>query len=709
MSRSRAVRVRTRGWSVTGTALGAVLLLLGVLAGVVNRQILDGSRFAAHVDALRRDPAVARQIGTAISDRVIAADPNLVAVRPLLEATATSLAASPAFGPIARASAAQLHQAFTTDHSGQVVLRLADVGAVLAGVLPAVSPTAAGRLPADLDVTLARVGGQTFAARTIHLARVVGLLAWLLPLLALLAFAAGIGLAPDRARAVVRTGWGVVTAGAGVGLVAFAGAIYASLADQDTLRGALIASGWRQFGGALWWAAALVIVGGGLLVAAATAQISEIDLVAQARQLGRWLIRRPQRPSARIGRGIALIVVGAGAVFRPALMFEVLAAALGLVLLIVGVGEIAAAAGGRQPARMAPESTAPTLRTRWWVPTVAAVAAVALVIGLVAVGAAPVEREIGPAAVSTSACNGHVELCDRRYSDVAFPATHNAMSAADEPGWFIPEQPTGLVGQLAAGIRVLLFDTWYGQTTDRPGIVATAPGNYAPALAEAKRDFGPDVVASALRIRNAVTKTPTGPIRPYLCHGLCEIGATHWEPEMQRVRAWLAANPREVVTFFIEDNVTPADTAALFDRAGLLPSVYTQAPGQPWPTLRQMIDSGRRLVVLMENHAGGATYPWLLPGFDWVQDTPFSNPTVADLSCARNRGSPSSPLLLVNYWLNNYQALVSDARKINAHDRLWPYLMRCRQERGRIPNYVAVNFFDEGDVFRAVDQLNGLH
>jgi hypothetical protein len=35
--------------------------------------------------------------------------------------------------------------------------------------------------------------------------------------------------------------------------------------------------------------------------------------------------------------------------------------------------------------------------------------------------------------------------------------------------------------------------------------------------------------------------------------------------------------------------------------------------------------------------------------------------------------------------------------------------MRCRQERGRIPNYVAVNFFDEGDVFRAVDQLNGLH
>jgi hypothetical protein len=38
---------------------------------------------------------------------------------------------------------------------------------------------------------------------------------------------------------------------------------------------------------------------------------------------------------------------------------------------------------------------------------------------------------------------------------------------------------------------------------------------------------------------------------------------------------------------------------------------------------------------------------------------------------------------------------------------MWPYVERCRNERGRLPNYVAVNFYDQGGVFRVVDRLNG--
>lgn len=63
---------------------------------------------------------------------------------------------------------------------------------------------------------------------------------------------------------------------------------------------------------------------------------------------------------------------------------------------------------------------------------------------------------------------------------------------------------------------------------------------------------------------------------------------------------------------------------------------------------------------------------------------------------------------MVNYWLNNPQSFVSDARRINAFDVLWPFLQRCQSERDHIPNFVAVNFFDQGGVFRAVDRLNGI-
>ena len=41
----------------------------------------------------------------------------------------------------------------------------------------------------------------------------------------------------------------------------------------------------------------------------------------------------------------------------------------------------------------------------------------------------------------------------------------------------------GLIAQLDAGVRVLLIDTWYGQSTDRRGMVATADESREEALA----------------------------------------------------------------------------------------------------------------------------------------------------------------------------------------------------------------------------------
>lgn len=149
-------------------------------------------------------------------------------------------------------------------------------------------------------------------------------------------------------------------------------------------------------------------------------------------------------------------------------------------------------------------------------------------------------------------------------------------------------------------MRVLLIDTWYGQPTTRADFTVTAPRSYAAALAASQEDYDPAVVASAQRLRTALTPATTGPPEPYLCHGLCETGSTRLEPVLAGIRAWMQAHPREVVTLFIEDSVTPDDTAAVFDAAGLLPLVFTPTPGQPWPTLGTMISSGHRLVVLAE-------------------------------------------------------------------------------------------------------------
>src|SRR5690349_25022533 len=119
-----------------------------------------------------------------------------------------------------------------------------------------------------------------------------------------------------------------------------------------------------------------------------------------------------------------------------------------------------------------------------------------------------------------------------------------------------------------------------------------------------------------------------------------------------------------------------------------------------------MISSGRRLVVLMENRGGGSEYPYLMQGFDLVQDTPFDAKKKSQLSCALNRGSADDPIFLVNNWLNNARSRVTDAQKVNAYDVLWPHVQQCEEER-QLPNYVAVDFYDQGDLFKVVDQLNG--
>ena len=695
---SRGSAVTKSGWSRLLAALGAVLLALGILCGLVNRQILDGDRFAGHVDAIRKDPAVAQQVGDAVVQRAVTANPDLLAVRPLLEATAAALVGSPAFGPIVRVAARDLHGAFTGRGNGGVVLRVSDAVTVLAAVLPTIAPGAANRLPARLPVTLLDASRGAVGARVVRAVHLVGVLSWLLPLLGLAVLLAAWWLAPDRRRGTTRVGCAVIAAGVLLGVAAFVAAVIAARADDQTLRGALIAASWRELRSYVWTAAGLAVVTGVLIALSASGRLPDLRTI-----LG-WLrtavVNRPTKTWGKIARAGVLVLGGAAIALNPTTAVAVFGFALGLALVVGGLGELAPTPQPRDA------TVRRTRRTMPLMPAIAAGAAAVLIVGLVAFNATPADSRV-TTTPANGACNGHVELCGRHYDQVAYPATHNAMSAADEPSWFVPEQPTGLVGQLEAGIRVLLIDTYYGQRTERQGLVATAPQSYEEALAEARRDFGPDVVDSALRLRSAVTGQPTGPVEPYMCHGLCELGSTPWEATMASVKAWLDLHPREVVTFFVEDNVSPADTNEVFAKAGLLPYVYAHPPGTPWPTLGQMIDSGHRVVVLMENHGGGTAYPRLLQGFDEVQDTPFTNPTVSSLTCRLNRGLPSSPLFMLNYWLIGYHRLVSNARKINVYDELWPYAQRCQTERGRLPNFVAVNFYDEGDLFRVVDRLNG--
>ena len=281
------------------------------------------------------------------------------------------------------------------------------------------------------------------------------------------------------------------------------------------------------------------------------------------------------------------------------------------------------------------------------------------------------------------------------------------MSIADGT-WFLAEQPKDMVESLDDGIRGLLVDTWYGQPTADGGAI-TAPESLAGAEAELTATYGKDVVASIQRTIDRVRRSePSGPTEPYFCHTVCEIGSEPMAPVMDRLNDWMDANPREVLVLFIQDTVTPADTAAVLEKAGLADKAYVHPDGAQWPTLREMIDSNKRLVVLMENEGGGDKYPYLHQGFDLVQDTEYTFKSAADFDCSLKRGEPDSPLFSVNHWLASFSALISSAEEVNAYDVLKPRIDECEIYRGRVPSMIAVNWYDRGDLFRVVNELNGV-
>lgn len=98
---------------------------------------------------------------------------------------------------------------------------------------------------------------------------------------------------------------------------------------------------------------------------------------------------------------------------------------------------------------------------------------------------------------------------------------------------------------------------------------------------------------------------------------------------LKKVKSFMDANPNEVITLVltnpesvsIRDQWIPA-----FDSSGLSPLIFTPSTRPTrradWPTLGSLIDSGKKLVVFLDNGAD-ASFPQLQPEFDSVSTVFF--------------------------------------------------------------------------------------
>ena len=312
----------------------------------------------------------------------------------------------------------------------------------------------------------------------------------------------------------------------------------------------------------------------------------------------------PQRRGGRLLWIAAPAAASTVLLVWPSSVVTILAVAGGLLLAFAALRELF-----RLALENVPETTAATGadgrrgvgRSARWLGVVLAAALIAAIL----FWRRPMEPP--PVIDEVLACNGSPALCDRPLDKVVFPASHNSMSNAEIPGWMFPHHSHAMPGQLQDGMRALLFDIHYGFPggerikTDLEGEGATREKLVGA--------VGEEGFEAAQRIRNRLVGVDEGRRGLYFCHGFCELGAYPVAPALAGIRDWLVVNPSEVLVIVIEDYVTPEEIATAFQESGLMELVYT-GPIEPMPTLRQLIDSGGRVVGIPGiRQAGGRLAP----------------------------------------------------------------------------------------------------
>ena len=213
-----------------------------------------------------------------------------------------------------------------------------------------------------------------------------------------------------------------------------------------------------------------------------------------------------------------------------------------------------------------------------------------MVVAVVVFTAGPGPRDKAVASLSDG-CNGSPALCSHRLNEVVFAGTHNSFSAADDPGWFIANQRHDIAQQLQDGIRLFLIDPHWG-IEGADGRVKTdfeAEGRDRNKVVKA---LPPATLAAAERLagRVGIRSAGEGQKQVFLCHTVCELGATKMVDSLNDIREFLDQNPGEVVILFIEPYVSPQDIERVFKEAGdLEQQAAVLDRNAPLPTLGELV------------------------------------------------------------------------------------------------------------------------
>ncbi|KAL1303242.1 hypothetical protein AAFC00_006656 [Neodothiora populina] len=208
------------------------------------------------------------------------------------------------------------------------------------------------------------------------------------------------------------------------------------------------------------------------------------------------------------------------------------------------------------------------------------------------------------------------------------------------------------------------------------------------------------------------------------------------EEELVIIREWVEKHPYDVVTVLIANNdfVTVGNFTAPFQKSGLALYLY-EPPTIPlhkndWPTLSQMLLSGKRVVVFMDYNANQTAVPYILDQYSHIWETQFS-PEDESFPCTIQRPptltnatiAKENYMYLANHNLNQAITLLGNTLLVpntvelnntnaagNQHGMLGATVGNCTEMWNAPPNWLVVDYYNvgNGSVFEVAARCNNV-
>lgn len=285
-----------------------------------------------------------------------------------------------------------------------------------------------------------------------------------------------------------------------------------------------------------------------------------------------------------------------------------------------------------------------------------------------------VERGLDPSNPEDGiVCNDLAEYCLRSYDNFTFAETHNSFSTYENGVWMAVNHYTALQAQWDGGIRAYMLDVHH----------------------LSKQDTEPDDVR--------------------FCHGdpdstlfypciYSEVDAFTWLSDLGSL---MNNSSGDVVTLLLENYVPGEHVEYLFNKTGMMDRAYVHEPGEPWPSLGELVLNGTDLVIYWD-YGFDERYPWLHHAWTHSWDTPYGEQEQTDMSCRVGRGDIEQPVWHMNNWLSSIYGLADPVRSndVNDYETLLNRALFCWEFVGNRPTFIAVDYWEDGEITNVTITLN---